>query len=163
MAYAAGAHTRRLPAWAAWLGFVALCNAAGITSALIASDPGLYRELVKPAWAPPSSVFGPVWTLLYTLMGTATWLVWDRGRDRAPALAIFAVQLVTNFVWTPVFFGLQRYGLAVIVIAMNLIGVLAMMIAYGRRSPLAGWLVAPTLAWVSFATALNVAIWWLNR
>jgi benzodiazapine receptor len=162
MPYAAATHTHRVPAWVSWLGFVALCNATGFVSALVGGDAALYRDLAKPAWAPPPSVFGPVWTLLYTLLGTATWLIWTRGRDRGPALTIFAVQLVTNFLWTPVFFGVQQYGLAVVVIVANLIAVIATAIAYGRRQRLAGWLVVPTIVWVAFATALNVAIWSLN-
>jgi tryptophan-rich sensory protein len=163
MAYAAATDTRRFPSWSVWLGFVVLCNATGLLSSLTAGEAGLYRELERPSWAPPGSVFGPVWTVLYTLMGTATWLVWTRGRDRSAALAVFAFQLVTNFLWTPVFFGLQQYGLAVIVIVLNWIAVLAMALTYGRQNRLAGWLVVPTLLWVTFATALNVAIWQLNR
>jgi tryptophan-rich sensory protein len=158
----AAPQVHRVPAWAVWVGFVALCNATGIVSSLIAGDPGLYREIAKPAWAPPPSVFGPVWTALYTLMGAATAMVWH-SKDRAPALTIFAIQLVTNFLWTPVFFGLQRFDLAVIVIGMNWTALVAMTIAYARRRRIAGWLVVPTLAWVTFATALNVALWWLNR
>lgn len=154
---------RRRPGWVTWLGFVVLCNGVGITSALLGGDPAVYRELVRPAWAPPPSVFGPAWTTLYTLMGTATWLVWSRGRDRARPLQIFALQLATNALWTPVFFGMQRYGLAIAVILANLALVIAMTILYFRRVRAAGWLVVPLIAWVTFASALNIAIWQLNR
>lgn len=153
--------SRAVPAWLSWLGFVVLCNAIGFASSLL-GQPTVYTELVRPSWSPPPVVFGPVWTALYIMMGTATWLIWRRAADRRPALVIFAVQLATNFLWTPVFFGLQRYGLAVIVIVANWLAVLAMLVAYHRRVAVAGWLVAPLLLWVSFATALNVAIWRLN-
>jgi len=156
-------NTVRLPSWVIWLGFVVLCNATGILSSLFAGEPSVYRVLVRPSWAPPPVVFGPVWTILYTMMGTATWLMWTRGKDRAPALAIFGVQLATNFAWTPIFFGLHAYGVAAIVLGLNWVAVLAMAIAYGRRYRPAGYLILPLLAWVSFAGALNVAIWWLNR
>jgi len=148
-----------------WLGFVVLCNGVGFLSAVLGTDPVLYEHLVRPSWAPPPSLFGPVWTALYILMGTATFLIWRhcRGDDRRRALTIFGVQLALNFAWTPVFFGLQRYGLAIVVIVANAIAVLVMMVAYGRRVRLAGILVVPLLVWVSFATALNIAIWWLNR
>jgi translocator protein len=163
MSNASARPVHRVPSWASWLGFVVLCNAVGFTSSLFAGEPTIYRELVRPAWAPPPVVFAPVWTALYTMMGTATWLVFTRVRDRSPALQILVAQLVTNFLWTPIFFGLQRYGLAVVVIVANWIAVLAMMIVYFRKLRMAGWLVAPLLAWVSFAAALNVSIWWLNR
>jgi translocator protein len=153
----------RVPGWASWLGFVILCNAVGFTSSLLGGEPTVYRELVRPSWAPPPVVFAPVWTALYTMMGTATWLVWTRSNDRSAAMQVFAAQLATNFLWTPVFFGLQQYGLAVLVIAANWVAVLAMIVVYSRRVRAAGWLVVPLLAWVSFATALNVAIWLLNR
>src|SRR5690349_18209066 len=105
MSNAAARPTHRLPSWVSWLGFVVLCNAVGFTSSLLGGEPTVYRELVRPSWSPPPVVFAPVWTTLYTMMGTATWLIWTRGRDRSAALQVFAVQLATNFLWTPVFFG----------------------------------------------------------
>ncbi|MEO8700324.1 MAG: TspO/MBR family protein [Kofleriaceae bacterium] len=153
-----------VPWWVAWLGFVVLCNAAGFLSSLAAQESTIYQDLVQPSWAPPASVFAPVWTTLYTLMGTATYLIWSRcrGSERSSALTIFAVQLAVNVAWTPVFFGLQRYGLAVVVILANWIAVVLMTVAYWRRVKLAGALVAPLLLWVSFAALLNIAIYKLN-
>lgn len=153
-----------VPAWLVWLGFVVLCNGAGFLSSL-AGRMGLYQELVQPAWAPPGWVFGPAWTTLYTLMGTATYLVWRRcgGERRRTAMIVFAVQLALNVAWTPVFFGLERVFAALVVIVLVWLSVLVMMIVYARRVPLAGVLIAPLLAWVGFATALNASIWWLNR
>jgi translocator protein len=150
---------------AAWVGFVTLCVGAGFASAMLADDTSVYEELARPSWAPPGNVFGPVWTVLYIAMGSAAFLVWkhDRGESRRRALAIFAVQLALNVAWTPVFFGLQRYGLAIVVIAGYWLSVLGMLIVFARRIRLAGLLVAPLLAWVTFATALNIAIWSLNR
>lgn len=148
-----------------WLGFVVLCNGAGFLSSLPAAESSIYGELVRPSWAPPGWVFAPVWTTLYTLMGTATYLIWRRchGTDRRDALIAFAVQLALNVAWSPVFFGLQRYGLALIVIIGVLASVAVMMVMYARRVRLAGALIAPLFLWVGFATALNAAIWWLNR
>jgi len=148
----------------AWIGFVLLCNAAGFVSALIGGDPRFYQELAQPSWAPPPWLFGPVWTALYTLMGTATFLVWDRtsGRARRTALTIFGVQLAINVLWTPVFFGLHSVGGGLVVIALVLVSVIAMLVVYARRLPLAGALVAPLAVWVAFATALNAAIYALN-
>ncbi len=156
---------RVAPAWLAWLGFVVLCNGAGILSALVGTDASLYATLVRPSWSPPGWLFGPAWTALYTMMGSATYLVWRRteGRPRRQAMTVFAVQLALNVSWTPVFFGLQRYGLALIVIGAVLVAVIVMMIVYGRRVRTAGLLIAPLAAWVGFASALNAAIWWLNR
>lgn len=148
-----------------WLGFVLLCNGAGVASALLGTDASTYQHLVRPGWAPPSWLFGPVWISLYTLMGTATYLVWQatRGRARRKAMIVFAVQLGLNMAWSPVFFRLHRYGLAVIVIAGVLASVTVMAIVYARRARLAGALIIPLWIWVAFASALNVSIWWLNR
>jgi translocator protein len=163
MQHAATRH-RAVPWWAAWLGFVVLCNAVGFLSSLPAQEQTIYRDLVQPSWAPPPSVFAPVWTTLYTLMGTATYLIWSRceGSARRSALVIFAIQLALNAAWTPVFFGLGRFGLAIVVILANWAFVVLMGVAYWRRVKLAGVLVAPLALWVSFATLLNIAIYKLN-
>jgi tryptophan-rich sensory protein len=157
--------TYEVPRWAKWLAFVVLCNGVGFASSRFGTEQGLYAALAKPSWAPPTWIFGPVWTALYTAMGTATYLVWTRceERDRGPAMRAFGLQLALNFAWTPVFFGLELFGLALLVIVLVLFGVLAMWILYARRVRIAGWLVAPLAAWVAFATALNASIWWLNR
>ena len=158
------ARRTHLPAWLAWLGFVVLCNGAGFLSAL-SGRMGLYQELQRPSWAPPPWVFGPAWTLLYTLMGTATYLVWRHapGERRRTALSVFGVQLALNVAWSPVFFGLEQVFAALVVIVLVWLAVLAMLIAYARCERRAAVLIAPLLVWVSYATALNAAIWWLNR
>jgi len=148
-----------------WLGFVVLCNGVGFASAMVANEPMFYERLVRPGWAPPPTVFGPVWTILYTLMGTATWIVWarTRGAIRHQAMTIFAIQLALNFGWTPVFFGLHLLGASIFVIVAVLIAVVVMLVTYARRVRWAGLLIVPLALWVAFATALNVALWWLNR
>jgi tryptophan-rich sensory protein len=157
-------HRTRVPAWLAWLGFVVLCSGAGFLSSRV-GNMELYQEIVLPSWAPRASLFGPVWGVLYVLMGTAAFLIWHRttGPSRRTALTVFAVQLALNASWTPVFFGLQRFFAALIVLGLVWASVLAMMIVFARRDRLAGALIVPLFAWVSFAFALNASIWWLNR
>jgi tryptophan-rich sensory protein len=162
--HALGTHRTHAPAWLVWLGFVVLCLGVGFLSSLTGRME-LYRELVRPSWSPPAAVFGPVWSALYVLMGTATFLIWRRtsGERRRTAITVFAIQLALNFAWTPVFFGLERVFAALVVIALVWVSVLAMAIVYARRVRLAGAMNVPLLAWVTFAGALNAAIWWLNR
>ncbi len=123
-----------------------------------------YRQLVLPDWAPPGWIFGPVWTVLYILMGIAAWLVWRIGGFRAakPALTLFLVQLAFNALWTWLFFAWQRGGLAFAEILVLWVLILATLIAFWRIRPWAGALFVPYLLWVSFACALNYAIWQLN-
>jgi tryptophan-rich sensory protein len=125
-----------------------------------------YPTLVKPAFTPPSWVFGPVWTTLYLLMGIAAFLVWQKGlRLRAVrvALAWFLVQLVLNALWSPVFFGLHRIGWALVVIVLLWAAIVVTIRHFACVSRVAALLLVPYLLWVSFATVLNAAIWWLNR
>jgi tryptophan-rich sensory protein len=125
-----------------------------------------YPTLAKPAWNPPNWLFGPVWTLLYILMGVAAWLVWRKGFD-APgvprALILFGVQLLFNLAWSIVFFGLRSIGWALVEIVAMWVLILVTLVAFYRLRPLAGWLLVPYQLWVTFATALNATIWWLNR
>lgn len=149
--------------WRACVGFVLLCNGVGIASGVAGGDPAYYGQLARPSWAPPPVVFGPVWTALYTLMGVGAFLVWRRGAAARPALAVFAAQLALNAAWTPVFFRLRAPGAALVVIALVLAAVVAMSVAFARQVRLAGLLQVPLALWVGFATALNAALWWLNR
>lgn len=139
--------------------------AAGIGSLVTAPQiPGWYATLAKPAWTPLDWIFGPVWTLLYFMMAVAAWLVWrDAGiaGARLP-LALFAVQLVLNSLWSVLFFGLQNPGAAAVEIVLLWGAILATQVAFWSRSRWAGGLLVPYLVWVSYATALNVAIWRLN-
>lgn len=151
--------------WLAWIGFVVLCNGAGFLSSLAGGEATIYQQLVQPSWAPPPWLFAPAWISLYTLMGTATYLVWRRcrGEARRDAMIVFAIQLALNVAWTPVFFGLQRFGLAVILISFVLAAITAMIVVYYRRVRVAGLMLIPLWLWVAFATALNASIWALNR
>ena len=119
---------------------------------------------VRPEWAPPPQWFGPVWTLLYALIGIAAWLVWRVGgfRAAASALALFLVQLAVNALWSWLFFGWHLGALAFADIVLLWLLILATLIAFWRIRPLAGVLLVPYLLWVSFATALNYATWRLN-
>jgi translocator protein len=121
---------------------------------------------VRPSFAPPSWVFGPVWTTLYLMTGVASWLVWREGLAKPEvrsALMVYGVQLGFNLAWSWLFFGLQRPLLALldIVILLVLIGVT--MLRFAAVSRWAAWLMVPYLAWVAFATVLNGGFWWLNR
>jgi benzodiazapine receptor len=125
-----------------------------------------YATLAKPAFTPPSWVFGPVWTVLYLLMGVSAFLVWQQGlRRRAVSVALgwFVVQLVLNALWSPVFFGLHRIDWALVVIVSLWTALAVTIWSFVRVSLAAGLLLVPYLFWVSFAAVLNAAIWWLNR
>ena len=123
-----------------------------------------YQTLNKPSWTPPDWLFGPVWTTLYVLMAVAAWLVWksgDRRQIQLP-LALYAVQLALNLAWSVIFFGLRSPGLAAAEIGLLWVAILATLLAFWRHSMIAGLMLAPYLAWVSFASFLNLAIWRLN-
>jgi tryptophan-rich sensory protein len=123
-----------------------------------------YAGLVRPSFAPPNWVFGPVWTALYVAMAVAAWLVWRTppAPARRTALALFALQLALNLLWSFLFFAWHRIDLALIeVIALGL-SVAATAIAFARVVPAAGWLMAPYVAWVTYAAVLNGAFWRLN-
>lgn len=122
-----------------------------------------YAGLDKPSWNPPSWVFGPVWTTLYIMMGIAAWLVWDRHRRAArTALMLFVVQLAVNAAWSWLFFGVESPGLALADIVLLWVLIVATTVAFWRLRTVAGVLLLPYLAWVTFATALNFQIWRLN-
>jgi tryptophan-rich sensory protein len=150
--------------WIVLAGLILLCLAVGgIGGGASASGiDGWYRTLAKPGWNPPDWVFGPVWTVLYVMMAVAAWLVWKTGDRVRPALVLFFVQLALNLAWTFIFFTAQSPGLALIEIAFLWLAVLLTMLAFFGRQSTAGWLFVPYLAWVSFAAALNFAIWWMN-
>jgi len=123
-----------------------------------------YATLKKPSWNPPDWIFGPVWSALYTMMAVAAWLVWQRGgfvAQRRP-LTLFLVQLALNAVWTPLFFGLHRPGLAFAEIVILWLAIAATLAAFRPVSRPAAWLLVPYLAWVSFAAVLNFTLWRLN-
>jgi benzodiazapine receptor len=123
--------------------------------------PGYYERLRKPSWAPPKQAFGPVWTLLYALIGVAAWLV-SRRQGSDGALRLWTVQLALNAAWTPLFFGARARGLALIEIGLMWVAIAATTVSFFSRRRLAGALMLPYLAWVSFATALTYEVWRRN-
>ena len=156
----------RLADIAALVLFLALCLGIGALGASVTatSVETWYAGLVKPSFNPPDEVFGPVWTVLYILMGVAAWRVWrsaDRDTTRGP-LTLFALQLAINLGWTVVFFGLQKIASAVATIVVLDVAVLVTMLAFRPVDRLAALLMLPYVVWVAFATVLNVAIWRLN-
>ena len=146
-------------------GWVVVCFvAAAIGGAASVQAGPFYTQLVRPEWAPPASLFGPVWTALYALMAIAAWLVWRVNGFRAArrALTLFLVQLALNALWSWLFFGWHRGGLAFADIVVLWALIVATVIAFWRIRPWAGALLVPYLLWVSFASALNYSVWQLN-
>lgn len=145
---------------------VLICLSAGGLGA-VATTPeidGWYKTLAKPSWNPPAAVFGPVWTTLFILMGIATWRIWKSAgmRNAALPLGLFAVQLILNVAWSWIFFGMHQPSWAFAEILLLWLAIAATAIAFFRRDLLAGSLLIPYLAWVSFAAVLNFTIWQLN-
>lgn len=128
------------------------------------SIPTWYATLAKPAFNPPNWLFGPVWTLLYLLMGCAFYLILQNKSqvDKFDAYKIFFAQLILNTTWSIVFFGLHAVGLALLVIAILWIAIYKNIVVFGKIDVRAGYLLYPYIAWVSFATILNFAILQLN-
>jgi len=147
----------------ALLGFILITFAAPVFGAF--APPGeWYVALSKPSWNPPPWIFGPAWTLLYTLMAVAAWRVWQQGgfaKQKRP-LGLYFIQLALNAAWTPVFFGAHQIGAALMVILALWIAILLTLVSFMRVNKMAGILFIPYLAWVSFATALNFMLWRLN-
>lgn len=144
----------------AFVVFVAIAFLAAAIGA--AFPPGAwYASLRKPAFTPPNWIFGPVWTLLYAGMGVAAALVW-RCSNRAVPIGLWSAQLILNAVWSWLFFGLHRTGLAFAEILVLWAFILATAVAFWRARPLAGALLLPYLAWVGFAGWLNWGLWRLN-
>ena len=146
--------------------FVALCLGVGaLGAAITATSVGTwYAELAKPSFTPPNWVFGPVWTVLYVMMGIAAWRVWrtaDRDTRRGP-LTLFVLQLALNLGWSFVFFGLQKLGSAVAIVVVLDVGVIVTTLAFRTVDRAAALLMVPYLLWVGFATVLNIAIWRVN-
>ena len=123
-----------------------------------------YPALAKPSWTPPDAVFAPVWTVLYVMMAVAAWQVWrEAGHSgRGAALALFAIQLALDCAWSFFFFGMRSVGGGLADIVLLLAAIIATVLAFRRVRPPAALLLLPYLAWVGYATALNVAIWRMN-
>ena len=146
--------------------FVVACFAAAGLGSLVTTPRinGWYAELEKPFFNPPSWLFGPVWTILFLAMAVAGWLVWRRAgfSGASVALTLFGGQLFLNVLWSTLFFGLKSPGAALVEIVILWVAILATLVAFRRVSRAAGLLFVPYLAWVTFATVLNLEIWRLN-
>jgi translocator protein len=154
--------TRQLVGLVGWM--TVSYGAAAIGAAASVAAGSFYASLVRPGFAPPASLFGPVWSLLYTLMGIAAWLVWRRRgfRGARAGLTLFLVQLAANALWSWLFFGWRQGRLAFVDILLLWILILATTVAFWRASRLAGALLIPYLLWVTFAAFLNYSVWQLN-
>ena len=153
--------------WIGLAGFIAICLLTGALGGWVTSQSVVdwYPTLNKPAWNPPAWVFAPVWTTLYVMMAIAAWLVWKeppRGSHLRPALVLFFVQLALNCLWSFLFFGARSPGWAFVEIIVLLAALAATTAVFFKHSWLAGTLMLPYLAWVSFAAFLNFTIWQLN-
>ena len=148
---------------AGWLGITFVAAAVGTIASVDAQT--FYQQLTQPSWAPPGWLFGPVWTILYILMAVAAWLVW---RERSftgsahTALGFYLIQLVFNALWSWVFFAWHQGGYAFSIIMVLWVLIFATLRQFWRIKPLAGLLLIPYLAWVSFAAFLNFTVWHLN-
>lgn len=124
---------------------------------------GWYASLQKPSFNPPSSVFGPTWTILYVLMGIAFFLIWrSESVYKRRAIIFYFIQLLFNFAWSFIFFYAQQPGWAFVEIIILWLLILATIYNFFKISTLAGWLLVPYICWVTFASVLNFAIWKLN-
>ncbi len=146
-----------------WMGaaFLVAALSGGFTASQI---PTWYAALAKPSFSPPNWIFGPVWTALYAAMAVAAWLVARQPASswRTVALLFWWVQLALNFCWSLIFFKVHSTGGALVEVALLWAAILATMMLFFLERRAAGWLMAPYLAWVSFAAVLNLAIWRLN-
>jgi len=146
---------------------IAISNLSGFIGAFAttSSVSTWYVELVKPFFNPPSWIFGPVWTILYTLMGIALYLIWSKGYNKKnikSAVNLFLVHLVFNTLWSIIFFGQKNLGLAFVVITILWLMIACLIKLFYKLEKKAAYLLLPYIAWVSFASLLNLSIWWLN-
>jgi tryptophan-rich sensory protein len=141
----------------AWLAVVFAVAAAGAIASIEANS--FYGQLNKPSWAPPASVFGPVWSTLYALMGLSAWLVWRKPGAKRLALRLFVSQLAANALWSWLFFAWHQGALAFIDVLVLFILIAATIISFWRLNRIAAALLLPYILWVGFASALTWAVW----
>jgi len=146
---------------------IIIAQSAGIVGSLftVSAISTWYEGLIKPTFSPPNWIFGPVWLLLYTLMGIALYLIWQKVLDNKRArfaFIFFIAHLVFNALWSIVFFGLQNILLALVIIVILWIMILTLVLLSWKVDRYAGYLLTPYLLWVSFAVLLNFSILQLN-
>ena len=130
----------------------------GMLSAFFSPSKRVYGDLKRPSWAPPAWVFGPVWTLLYILMGVAAWLVWSKTMSWSPALTWYALQLALNAAWSPVFFRARAPRAALVILILLVVALIKTTYEFWKESPKAGALLLPYLTWSIYAGFLNYAL-----
>ncbi len=152
--------------WTELLIFIIGTELVGVLSSLLSGDfSSFYSELIKPPLAPPGILFPIVWALLYALMGISAYMIYASdvaAVKKRKALSLYAAQLFVNFMWSIVFFRFEQIGAAAAVLILLIILVAAMIVAFKRIHPLAGYLNIPYLLWVLFAAYLNVGFLILN-
>ncbi len=146
---------------------IIICQLAGIIGSIftVSSVSTWYLTLNKPFFNPPSWVFGPVWIMLYFLMGISLYIVWNKGigsKESKIAISVFGVQLILNALWSIIFFGLRLPLFAFIEIIFMWLAIIATIVYFYRISKVASYLLIPYILWVSFAAILNFAIYYLN-
>lgn len=143
------------------LGFFGACFVVALSGAFF--KPGdWYANLAKPPWNPPNWLFGPAWAVFYSLIAVSGWLAWRQVGFAFP-LVVYGIHLLFNAAWSAVFFGLRRPDLAFLELLFFWCSILATILAFVPVSTTAAWLLAPYLAWVTFAGVLNWSIWQRNR
>ncbi len=146
---------------------IIVCLGAGFIGSFFTSPviQGWYAGVIKPSFNPPSWIFGPVWTVLFIMMGIAAAIVWSKGLDDKAvkiALIVFIIHLVLNVLWSVFFFGMQNPGLAFIDIVILWLMIALVMYLFYMIDHRAGYILIPYILWVSFAAVLNFTIWRLN-
>jgi benzodiazapine receptor len=146
---------------------ISICMGTGALAGFLTSNAtqDWYQTIAKPSIVPPGWVFPVVWNFLFFLMGVALFLIWEKGKESPffrKAIWIFALQLFLNFLWSIIFFGYQRPGLALIEIFILWASILFSIIYFYKVDRVAGYLLIPYILWVSFAICLNFLIWRLN-
>lgn len=149
--------------WKKFFSAIIVCQLAGVVGSMftVSAIPTWYATLTKPSWNPPSWVFGPAWTTLYTLMGISLYRIWGKSKNRI-ALFWFYVQLFMNAIWSIIFFGQKNLSGAFVEILILLGLILVVVHKFYRIDSIAAYLLVPYVAWVSFATYLTYTIWMLN-
>ena len=161
-------NTNKLPTVWKFIIAILLCESIGISSGLLASanNNEWFDTLIKPAWNPPAYLFGPVWTILYLLMGISLAIIWSNKEaelHKRKAYFLFAIQLFLNFWWSIIFFHFHSPAFALVDIILMIVTIILTIYSFSTFSKTASWLLVPYISWVSFATILNFSIWTLNH
>ncbi|WP_139904678.1 TspO/MBR family protein [Clostridium thermarum] len=153
--------------WGALIISIIIAEGLGYISSAFNRGQGLYYKVLhKPTFAPPSWLFGIVWPLLYLLMAIAAYIIWIKrkeGKHVGKALVLYILQLIVNFIWPFIFFKLNLFGIAFIVLVILLLLVILTTISFLKHSKLASILMVPYIIWLVYAAVLNYYIWLLNE